>query len=243
MTLQRPRRTQLSLALTVLLFCIYSCLISFGNAAFSPAKSSFAFVPSSPSASDGVRRSRANAKQHVPPFSSSNNNRLTGPWELSLSKDSSWDDEHLIHGAKEIHEETDEELKESEDAAAWDAHDASSDPGMEAASEERAVMLANEMAHKLKERAQHPEENAEKNEWNEEHLAHGASEIHEETDEELEESEDAAVWDAFDSASDPGMEAAMMERSVMMANEMAHKLKEKAKHANDDDEEQKETAE
>lgn len=214
--------------------------MSFGNAAFSSARSSLAFVPL-PSASDGIRRSRANAKQHVPPFPSSNKDRLAGPWELSLIKDSSWDDEHLIHGAKEIHEETDEELKESEDAAAWDAHDASSDPGMEAASEERAVMLANEMAHKLKERAQHSEENAEKNEWNEEHLAHGASAIHEETDEELEESEDAAVWDAFDSASDPGMEAAMMERSVMMANEMAHKLK-KAKHANDD-EEQKESAE
>ena len=44
---------------------------------------------------------------------------------------------------------------------------------------------------------------------------------------ELKESEAQAAWDAHD-CSDAGMEAAMMERSVMLANEMAHKMKEKA---------------
>jgi len=64
-----------------------------------------------------------------------------------------WEEEHLIHGAKEIHEETDEELREAEQAAAVDASDVS-DAGMEAAMEERAVMLANELAHKLKKDAE-----------------------------------------------------------------------------------------
>jgi hypothetical protein len=97
---------------------------------------------------------------------------------------------------------------------------------MEAACEERAVMLANEMAHKLKEKAAEQSEQ-EKDEWNEKHLIHGASEIHEETEEELKESEAQAAWDAHD-CDDPGMEAACEERAVMIANEMAHKLKEKA---------------
>lgn len=151
---------------------------------------------------------------------------------LYATEDSSWEDEHMIHGASEIREETDDELKEAEEMAVWDAFDAASDPGMEAASEERAVMLANEMAHKLKEQASKQTKQQEENEWNKEHLIHGAGEIHEETDEELAEAEAEAAWDAHD-CSDPGMEAAMMERSVMLANEMAHKMKEKAKHAND----------
>jgi hypothetical protein len=63
------------------------------------------------------------------------------------------DGEHLARTAAEIHEETDQELFESEQAAAVDAHDAS-DPGVEAAAEERAVMLAAEMAHEIKEKAE-----------------------------------------------------------------------------------------
>ncbi len=134
-----------------------------------------------------------------------NNHILTTT--ILYTKDDSWQDEHLIHGASAIHEETEEELEESEAQAAWDARGCD-DPGMEAACEERAVMLANEMA-------------------NEKHLIHGASEIHEETEEELKESEAQAAWDAHD-CDDPGMEAACEERAVMLANEMARKLKEKA---------------
>jgi len=51
------------------------------------------------------------------------------------------------HVVFEIHEETTEELLLSEEAAAQDAHDCS-DPGMEAAAMERAVMLAAQLAHK-----------------------------------------------------------------------------------------------
>jgi hypothetical protein len=152
-----------------------------------------------------------------------NNHILTTT--ILYTKDDSWQDEHLIHGASAIHEETEEELEESEAQAAWDARGCD-DPGMEAACEERAVMLANEMAHKLKEKSAKQSEQ-EKNEWNEKHLIHGASEIHEETEEELKESEAQAAWDAHDS-DDPGMEAACEERAVMLANEMARKLKKKA---------------
>jgi hypothetical protein len=60
---------------------------------------------------------------------------------------------HLIHGAKQIHEETDEELLDSEEAAAFDAHDCD-DSGMEAAMMERAVIIANEIAHVLKSKSQ-----------------------------------------------------------------------------------------
>lgn len=67
-----------------------------------------------------------------------------------FSTNPSWNEEHLAHDASEIHEETAAELKESEEAAAWDAHDAP-DAGMEAAAEERAVMLAAELVHKMKE--------------------------------------------------------------------------------------------
>ncbi|CAB9499110.1 expressed unknown protein [Seminavis robusta] len=139
-----------------------------------------------------------------------------------------WNKQHLAHSASEVHEETTEELLESEEAAAWDAHELS-DPGMESAAEERAVMLAAEMVHEWKEKkTQEKPSNQEK--WNEEHLAHGASEVHEETTEELLESEQAAAWDAHD-LSDPGMESAAEERAVMLAAEMVHEWKEKARAA------------
>ena len=74
-------------------------------------------------------------------------------WRIKASKGSDWNDKHLAHGAQEVHDETNDELLDSEEAAAWDAHDAS-DAGVEAAAEERAVMLANEIIHKLKERSE-----------------------------------------------------------------------------------------
>ena len=139
-----------------------------------------------------------------------------------LGLKASWNQEHLAHGASEIHEETADEVKESEQAAAWDAHDAP-DAGMEAAAEERAVMLAAELMHKMK---QKKIDGTKENNWNKEHLAHGASEIHEETADELKESEQAAAWDAHD-APDAGMEAAAEERAVMLAAELMHKMKPK----------------
>jgi hypothetical protein len=157
---------------------------------------------------------------------------------LAKSSSNSWNEEHLIHGASEIHEETEEELRESEITAAFDAHDCS-DPGMEAAMEMRALMMAQDIAHQLKEKAlkQQQEDvvtesikNKMEN-WNEEHLIHGAHEIHEETDAEVREAEDAAAIDAHD-CSDPGMEAAMEERAVMLAREFAQKMKEQAARKN-----------
>ena len=145
--------------------------------------------------------------------------------KLHFSKPDEWNDEHVAHGIEQVHEETNEELKDSEDAAAWDAHDLS-DPGMEAAAEERAVMLAAEMTHKMKEGRQNDDSDGTST-WNDEHLAHGIADVHEETDDEIKDSEDAAAWDAHD-VSDAGMEAAAEERAVMLAAEMAHKMKEKA---------------
>lgn len=60
-----------------------------------------------------------------------------------------WNDAHLAHGIADVHEEDATELRESEEMAAVDAHDAP-DAGMEAAAEEWAVMLAAEFTHKLK---------------------------------------------------------------------------------------------
>jgi hypothetical protein len=156
-----------------------------------------------------------------------------------LAKSSNnWNEEHLIPGASEIHEETEEELRESEIAAAFDAHHCS-DPGMQAAMEERALMMAQDIAHQLKEKALQQDSVAESikskmENWNEEHLIHGAHEIHEETDAELRDSEDAAAIDAHD-CSDPGMEAAMEQRAVMLARELAHKMKEQATKARHND--------
>jgi hypothetical protein len=145
-----------------------------------------------------------------------------------------WGEEHLIHGAQEIHEYSDQELLQAEQDAALDAYDLS-DAGMEAVMEERAVILANEMAHKLKMLANKvahkiKEEAQDNNEWREKHLIHGVQEIHEDSDQEFLQAEQDGVLDAYD-LSDLGMEAAMEERAVMLANEMAHKLKEKAQEA------------
>jgi hypothetical protein len=83
--------------------------------------------------------------------------RVAPTASMSSKNDENWLDQHLAHGAKEIHEETEEEIIESEIAAAIDAHD-SIDAGMEAAAEERAVMLAAEMAKRIKEKYQNQQQ-------------------------------------------------------------------------------------
>jgi hypothetical protein len=143
----------------------------------------------------------------------------------------SWQEQHMIHGAAEIHEENDYEVLKSEYWAAFDAHDCD-DSGMEAAVMERAVIIAAEMAHNRKEKAINPSvedtPSSKKDKWAEEHMIHGESEIHEENDYEMLMSEYWAAFDAHD-CDDPGMEAAVMERAVMMASEMARARKRKSK--------------
>ena len=143
----------------------------------------------------------------------------------SNNNQNDWNDKHLVHGAENIHEETNEELLEAEELAAIDAHDLS-DPGMEAAAEERAVMMAHDVAKALKESlARNQSPRNKRDQWNEEHLQY-----HEETNEELLEAEELAAIDAHD-LSDAGMEAAAEERAVMMAQEMVRKIKKKADKA------------
>jgi len=92
-------------------------------------------------------------------------------------------------------------------------------------------MMASDMAHKMKEDAStaNKMDRPSKQEiWGNEHLIHGAKQIHEETNAELLDSEEEAAIDAH-GCDDPGMEAAMMERAVMMASDMAHKMKKEAK--------------
>jgi hypothetical protein len=67
----------------------------------------------------------------------------------------SWQEQHMIHGESEIHEENDYEMLMSEYWAAFDAHDCD-DPGMEAAVMERAVMMASEMARARKRKSKKP---------------------------------------------------------------------------------------
>ena len=117
----------------------------------------------------------------------------------------------------------DESLLEAEDAAAVDAHDLS-DSGLEAAAMERAVMLAEE----------YKEQQLKKKEMNRESepcvggaalinsLEKQQAEVRKTAfttdDESLLEAEDAAAIDAHD-LSDSGLEAAAMERAVMLAEE------------------------
>ena len=108
-----------------------------------------------------------------------------------------------------------------------------SDPGMEGAAEERAVMLAQELFEELLP----PKHNNNKN-WNEKHLARGgAAHFHEESNAELEASEDAAAWDAHDCSNDAGMEAAAEERAVVLARELMHDLKMKQQKKNNNENE------
>ena len=143
-------------------------------------------------------------------------------------KQDEWNEAHLAHGIADVHEEDATELRESEEMAAFDAHDAP-DAGMEAAAEEWAVMLAAELTHKLKTKQANNNQssNNNKDDWNKAHLAHGVANLHEEDNEELLASEEAAAVDAHD-APDAGMEAAAEERAIMLAAELAHTLKQKA---------------
>lgn len=108
--------------------------------------------------------------------------------------------------------------------AAFDAHDCP-DPGMEAAAEERAVMMA--------------ESTAESMHLQPKHLIHAeqtpddsipAPQISKDEvdDAEIEQALEDAAYDAHD-CSDAGMEAAAEERAVMNAYEMAEKKKEEAR--------------
>ena len=122
----------------------------------------------------------------------------------------------------------DDDLRQAEDDAAFDAHDCP-DAGMEAAAEERAVMMAESMHLKPKHDI-HAEQtssaaSAEK--------AVPAPHISMEKvgNAELEQAEEDAAYDAHD-CSDAGMEAAAEERAVMMAYEMAEKKKARKQSGN-----------
>jgi hypothetical protein len=127
-------------------------------------------------------------------------------------------------------EETNNDLLDSEIAAAFDAHDCP-DAGMEAAAQERAVMLAHEIIHEMKLKQTAHTTNSAQNPlvdhlptWNDQHLAQDLSQVHLETDLELHESEIAAAEDAHD-CPDAGMEAAAEERAVMLAQEYIQEIK------------------
>lgn len=116
----------------------------------------------------------------------------------------------------------DDTLSDAEDAAAFDAHDLS-DPGMEAAAMERAVMMAEEFkVNQSNKKRQHSQKQIKL-----ETKKDISREMHADENASLLDAEDAAAFDAHD-LSDPGMEAAAMERAVMMANEFKNKKTEKS---------------
>ena len=107
----------------------------------------------------------------------------------------------------------DNSILEAEEDAAFDAHDLS-DAGMEAAAMERAVMMAEEYKHDHPKIAKHEHKQTTE-------VTNTAPSKKEQEDEgpSLLDAEEAAAFDAHD-LSDAGMEAAAMERAVMMAEEM-----------------------
>lgn len=115
----------------------------------------------------------------------------------------------------------DDDLRQAEDDAAFDAHDCP-DAGMEAAAEERAVMMAESMHLKPKH-----EIHAEQTSSADEAVPAPHISMEKVGNAELEQAEEDAAYDAHD-CSDAGMEAAAEERAVMMAYEMAEKKKEEA---------------
>ena len=126
----------------------------------------------------------------------------------------------------------DDDLYDAEEAAAVDAHDVS-DPGMEAAAMERAVMIAEDFK----------EEQIKKNskKLSKETLlgkikSFFRNDFDDDDEDDLLEAEDAAAFDAHD-LSDPGMEAAAMERAVMIAEEFreSHKHPHENKSDNEAD--------
>lgn len=134
--------------------------------------------------------------------------------------------------------------KDSQAAAAWDGHDAI-DAGVETAAEERALMMAQELVQKilLQQKNNEPSSKPAGSSsssvitYDEVHLAHDLDHVHMETNAELHEAEELAVWDGHDGL-DAGMETAAEERAVMLAAEMIarhKKQQQKTKHTNDDD--------
>ena len=116
----------------------------------------------------------------------------------------------------------DDDLRQAEDDAAFDAHDCP-DAGMEAAAEERAVMMAESMHLKPKH-----EIHAEKTFATDESVPAPHISMDKVSNAEVEQAEEDAAYDAHD-CSDAGMEAAAEERAVMMAYEMTEKKKEEAR--------------
>jgi hypothetical protein len=115
-----------------------------------------------------------------------------------------------------------QDLYDAEEAAAMDAHDVS-DPGMEGAAMERSAMLAEDLLHAKKgeKKANHKLRAPKRSDGKIGRLYRYKSTI---AHQEVYEAEEAAAFDAHD-VSDAGMEAAAMERAVMMAADMMKKKK------------------
>ena len=110
----------------------------------------------------------------------------------------------------------DESILDAEEAAAIDAHDVS-DAGMEGAAMERAVILAEEFKrdHKRTEKNATADKSFEVKRTNsDEHTTNDSDDLFE--------AEEAAAFDAHD-LSDAGLEAAAMERAVILAEDMKKK--------------------
>ena len=132
-----------------------------------------------------------------------------------------WNQLQIVEQMLTLHSH-DDDLRQAEDDAAFDAHDCP-DAGMEAAAEERAVMMAESM-HLRPKHEIHAEQTPSADE------AVPAPHISMEKVEnaELEQAKEDAAYDAHD-CSDAGMEAAAEERAVMIAYEMAEEKKEEAR--------------
>lgn len=117
-----------------------------------------------------------------------------------------------------------QDLYDAEEAAAVDAHDVS-DPGMEGAAMERSAMLAEEMMHakKVEKKVDHKSRIPRRSDGK-----MGRLHLHKSTiaHQDLYDAEESAAFDAHD-VSDAGMEAAAMERAVMLAADI---MKKKKKH-------------
>lgn len=124
--------------------------------------------------------------------------------------------------SKLYNQKDDEDLRQAEDQAAVDAHDCP-DPAMEAAAEERAVMMADAMHLKVG----HEIHLGDDSEGDDKPAAEPHMTTEKITNQEMEQAEEDAAVDAHD-CSDAGMEAAAEERAVMLAYEMAQKKKAEA---------------
>lgn len=105
-----------------------------------------------------------------------------------------------------------DDLYDAEEAAALDAHDVS-DSGMEGAAMERAVMMAQEYKELLKKEREEPKKESTVGKVKSMFKGGNADD-----NDDLFDAEEAAAMDAHD-LSDAGMEAASMERALMMAEE------------------------